>query len=114
MKKELLELEQANIFEDVPLLDFIYVIPTRSKHDSGYMCMEIIGENKKGYKKKLASYSDVIDLDKIFCRNDCLLSMDCPEYNVIRLFSHVGKFKVIHHGLSSFVIELKGDGSNDN
>ena len=112
MKKELLELEQANIFEDVPLLDFIYVITTRSKHDSGYMCMEIIGENKDGYKKKLATYSDVVELDKIFTKNDWVLSMDCPEYNVIRLFSNVGKFKVIHHGISSFVIELRGDGSN--
>lgn len=109
MKKELLELEQANIFEDVPLLDFIYVITTRSKHDSDYMCMEIIGENKEGYKKKLATYSDVIDLDKIFVKKDWVLSIDCPEYNVIRLFSHIGKFKVIHHGISSFVIELVGE-----
>ena len=113
MKKELLELEQADIFEDVPLLDFIYIITTRKKHDSGYMCMEIIGENKDGYRKKLATYSDVVELDKIFTKKDWVLSMDCPEYNVIRLFSHVGKFKVIHHGVSSFVIELKGDGSNE-
>lgn len=107
MKKELLTLENEKLFVDIPLLDCIYIITTRRKHDSGYMCMEIIGENEEGYKKKLATFSDVVDLDKIFAKKTSMfLSIDSPEYNVIRLFSHIGRFKVIHYGISTFSIDL--------
>lgn len=107
MKKELLEVEKEKMFVDIPLLDFIYIISTRRKHDSGYMCMEIIGENKEGYKKKLGTFTDVIDLEKyIGTRDYWLISIDIPEYNVIRLFSHHGKFKIITYGTSTFSFEV--------
>ena len=108
MKKELLEIEHEKLFKEIPLLDFIYIIPTRHKHDSGYMCMEIIGENKEGYKKKLATYSDVFDINEIFVSRHqyCTLSMDIPEYGVLRIFSHQNRFKVEHYGISSFSISL--------
>lgn len=108
MKKELLELENATIIEDIPLLDIIYVIPTRRKHDSGYMCMEIIGENREGYKKKLATYSDVFDVGEIFTNRHqyFTLSMDIPEYGILRFFSQFNRFKVKHHGISTFSIDL--------
>lgn len=106
MKKELLELEIENTNNKVPLLDYLYVIQTRKKHDSGYMCMEIIGVNEEGYKRKLATYCDVIDLDNIFVNKEWCLSIDIPEYNVMRIFSHRGKFKVNWCGISTFSFEI--------
>lgn len=104
-KKELLGLESEKFGNEIPLLDEIYVIPTRRKHDSGYMCMEIIGVNRNDYKKKLST-SDVIDLDDIFVENRWSLSMDIPECGVIRLFSHRGQFKINTYGISTFSFEI--------
>lgn len=110
-KEDLLATELEPIGEKVPLLDCIYVIPTRRKHDSGYMCMEIIGENGDGtYKKKLATSSDVIDFNSMFNDKYGLLSMDLEETGIIRFFSRGCKFKVIYYGISSFVVELVKDG----
>ena len=106
MKKEFLDLECAYVDEEVPLLDYIYVIQTRRKHDSGYYCMEIIGANNKGYKRKLSTNSDVIDIDEIFGTNTWFLSIDIPEYNVMRFFSHRGKFKINWHGISTFSFDI--------
>ena len=106
MKKELLEIEEEIFGKEIPLLDYIYIIQTRRKHDSGYMCMEIIGENKEGYKKKLATYSDVIDLENVISNKEFVLSIDIPEYGVMRLFSHIGRFKIIYYGISSFDFEI--------
>lgn len=108
MKKELLEVEHEEIFVDIPLLDEIYIIPTRRKHDSGYRCMEVIGVNKDGYKKKLATYSDVFDIAQVFStrHNFFHLSMDIPECGVIRFFNCNFQFKVIHYGISTFSVDL--------
>lgn len=112
MKEDLLKAKIEEFGHDVPLLDCIYIIQTRRKHDSGYMCMEIIGTNEKGYQKKLATNSDIIDLSKIFVdkkRLGWLISIDVPEYNVMRIFSNSGKFKVNYHGMSSFNFDLVQD-----
>lgn len=106
MKKELLELDYEKFNEEIPLLDFIYIIPTRRKHDSGYNIMEIIGENKEGYKKKLVSFSDIIDINNLIGNSEWLISIDIPEYNVIRLFSHKAQFRVTTFGISTFEFEL--------
>lgn len=106
MKEELLNVELEKFGNNIPLLDYIYVIPTRRTHDSGYKCMEIIGENSNGYKKKLATFSDVIDLDNVFNKREWVLSMDIPECGVLRFFSHIGKFKVNHYGISTFSFEI--------
>lgn len=113
LKKELLELEKEKYFVEIPLLDYIYIITTRKKHDSGYICMEIIGENKQGYKKKLATFSDVIDLNSLISNRTKygLLSIDVPEYNVIRLFSSM-KFKIEIYGSSTFMFDLVEVGDN--
>lgn len=109
MKKELLELESEIFGNEIPLLDNIYVIQTRTTHESGYKCMVIIGENNKGYKKKLSSRCDVIDLDKS-CKDDWVLAIDIPEYNVMRIFSHRDeyKFKVNTYGISTFSFDIVG------
>lgn len=107
MRNELLNIECEKFGEKIPLLDFIYIIPTRKKHDSHYNIMEIIGENNKGYRKKLATFCDVVDLEKyIGIYDHWLISMDVPEYNVIRLFSHHGMFKIIDYGISTFSFEV--------
>lgn len=106
MKNELLELEIEKFGLNIPLLDYIYVIQTKRKHDSGYKCMEIIGVNNKGYKKRLASNCDVIDLDNIFTSKEWCLSIDIPAYNVMRIFSHKGRFKVNWYGISTFSFEI--------
>lgn len=115
MKKELLGTEYEEPFVDIPLLDEIYVIPTTRKHDSGYRCMEIIGANRNGYKKKLAVYSDVFEIGEIFSnRHDYThISMDIPQCGVLRFFSHNFKFKVIYYGISTFLVDLVKGGSNE-
>lgn len=115
MKKELLEIEHEKFLADIPLLDCIYVIPTRRKHESGYKCMEVIGWNRDGYIKKLATYSDVFQIGEIFSnRHDYFhISMDIPECGVLRFFSHSFKFEVIHYGISTFQIALVKGGSNE-
>ena len=108
LKDELLKVEHEKIFTDIPLLDIIYVIPTRRKHDSDFMQMEVIGENYDGYKKKLATYSDVFDVCEIFTNRHqyFTLSMDIPEYGVIRFFSQQNRFRVDHYAISSFCISI--------
>lgn len=113
MKKELLKVEASDYKEEIPLLDNIYIIPTRKKHDSGFMCMQIVGTigqlGNETYKKTLAYYSDVVQIWKLFKMQDELqmpLSIDIPEYGVIRLFSHECKFKVLYCHLSDFVIDM--------
>ena len=108
MKNELLKVEGEKFGKDIPLLDNIYVILTRRKHESGYMCMEIIGTNDDGYKKKLATYCDVFDINRIFSSRQqyYTLSMDIPEYGVMRFFSMQYKFKVKYYGISTFSIDV--------
>ena len=112
-KKDLLEVEKENMFQPIPLLDIIYVIPTRRKHESGFKQMEIIGEaiNNEGettYIKKLATFSDVFDICEIFTSRHqyFTLSMDIPECGVMRFFSQQNQFRVDHYGISSFCISI--------
>lgn len=102
-KEELLNLEHEN--GDVPLLDFIYIIPTRKKHDSGYYIFIIVGENKQGYKKIIDDYCDVIDIDHIINDHRCVC-MDMEDYPIIRLFTGYDQFKFrVKFNLSSFIFE---------
>ena len=104
-KKELLNLEYEN--GDIPLLDYIYIIPTRKKHDSGYNIFTIVGENDKlQYKKIIDDYCDVIDIDHIINDKRCVC-MDMEEYPIIRLFTGYSQFKFrVKFNLSSFVFEV--------
>lgn len=111
MKKELLNLEKVDWYEEVPLLDFIYIISSRKKHDSHYNLIYIIGENKeKGFKKILTTISDVIDFKTVGLDYDDF-SLDFPEYGVARLFTHKNSlmFKVPYTYCSSFRLELVVD-----
>ena len=104
-KKELLNLDAE--YTNIPLLDYIYIIPTRKKHDSGYCIFTIVGENVNlGYKKIIDNCCDVIDIDRIINDSRCVC-MDMLEYPIIRLFTGYSqcKFKV-KFNLSSFVFEV--------
>ena len=104
-KKDLLNLDTE--YNDIPLLDNIYIIPTRKKHDSGYCIFTIVGENDKlGYKKIIDTYCDVIDIDRIINDTRCVC-MDMKEYPIIRLFTGYTRFKFrVKFNLSNFVFEV--------
>lgn len=112
-KKELLELEMEEDGAEIPLLDNIYLIPTRRKHDSGYYCMEIVGTTNDGkYMKKLATYSDVFDIGDVFeSLPSPMVSIDIPECNVIHFYNiNHYKFKVVWWGYSTFkMLAVEGD-----
>lgn len=100
---EYLQFSNDNIID----FDYLYIIPTRRKHDSGYKIMEIYGEvNNKLYC--LSKCSDVVDFEKAnFNYGDFswFASFDMPEYNVIRIFARDNrKFRCIYKHLSSFQI----------
>lgn len=109
-RRELLNLPYEEFGKEIPLLDELYVIPTRKKHDSGYMCMEIIGMNKEGYAKKLATYSDVIHFPSIMNRvNKGHLKIDIPSDTKCFRFFSWGKIKVITYGISDFEFDIVED-----
>lgn len=103
-KEELINLETEHF--EIPLLDYIYIVPTRRKHDSGYYIFNIVGENKEGFKKIIDTYCDVIDIDRIINDRRCVC-MDMEEYPIIRLFTGYTQFKFkVKFNLSSFVFEV--------
>lgn len=52
--------------EDIGRFKSLVIIPTRNKHDSGYMCMEFVAVNDKDEPIcKMSGCSDVIHIDGI-------------------------------------------------
>lgn len=51
--------------EDIGDFDSLVIIPSRGKHDSGYMCMSFVACVKGVPKVKISGGSDVIHLDGI-------------------------------------------------
>ena len=111
--KEKLENAKNLKFDDkIHIFDWIYFVPQRRKHDSGYNMMEIYGVvfNSKTLEEKiykLSSASDVIDFDKCINNNNRFLSIDIPEYNIIRVFPRDSRnLKIDFFNISSFRIEI--------
>lgn len=111
--KELLkEAKKLNYPDNIPLFDWIYFVPQRRKHDSGYNMMEIYGvvsdaETLEEKIYKLSSISDVIDFSKSIENKKRFLSIDIPEYNIIRVFPRENKkLKIDYLNISSFYIEI--------
>lgn len=123
-KKELLELPNSEWQEEIPLLDEIYVVSTRRKHESGYKMLDVYGvartNGKISYAKRISGCSDVIDFelppimekyanDSFFKKYGVrLMSVDYEDVNVARyfLFSHDYRFKVKTGWLSSCCIQV--------
>lgn len=112
LKDDLKQAKYLKYDDKIYLFDYIYFMPTRKKHSSGYYMYEIIGSvfDKKCKKEKfysLSKCSDVIDFTKIKCKYDWFCSVDMPEYNVYRLFTRKGyKFYTYYFHLSTFDIEV--------
>lgn len=106
------ELEQLPMEEwgVMPLVDSIYVIADRSKHDSGYKHLNIYGisydeQGKIVYAKKLSNCSDVIDIKVVDNTNYDDLHIDYLECNVMHIFTRRTKIKC-DLPLSSFRITI--------
>ena len=112
---ELKKLEKITFDEEIPLLDELYVVVSRRKHDSGYKMYKIYGiaygyNRKITYAKYLSEISDVIHIIPTFVY-ECdpyylpLLSIDSIETNMFRIFVHKSKIKV-NFTLSDFEFEI--------
>lgn len=66
-KKDFLDVPKRESFDaKVELFNSLVVIPTRRKHDSGFMCMDFVAVNGKDEPIcRLSGCSDVIHLDGI-------------------------------------------------
>lgn len=120
-RKELEQLEHRKWDENTPLLDEIYVIVDRKKHDSGFRYLNIYGvayDRKmqiKLYSKQLTNCSDVIqfrfnikNVDKFNSQwGYPPISVDSLESNVIRYFVRNDRYKFkVGLALSDFDITV--------
>ena len=102
---------------DINMFDYLYIMPTRRKHDSGYLMYEIYGSkidnNKIEHFYILSKCSDVIDFNKCICDYEWFCSIDMPEYNVYRIFTRGNhKFLIPYFHCSSFNIEIRKENNN--
>ena len=114
-KEELEKLEVVTCFEEIPLLNELYVVVSNDIHDSGYKKYKIYGiaygKNREiTYAKCLSEISDVIHIVPTFLNAwdgyySRVLSMDSTETNLIRIFVRKAKIKVISR-LSDFEFEI--------
>jgi len=89
-KSEIIELSKTipTSSKYTPLeFDSVLVIPTRTKHDSGFNCILVIGCNDGEAVCKITDWSDdlkfnVIDAEKI-CQN---VRMDCLPNGILRVW----------------------------
>ena len=87
--------------------DYIYFIPQRKKHNSGYNFINIYGK-KDDIIYLLSACSDVIDFNKCVSKFEWFCSIDIPDYNIIRLFARDNrKFYCEFLHCSSFFISIR-------
>ena len=114
-KEELEKLEEVTCFEEIPLLNELYVVVSNDIHDSGYKKYKIYGiaygkNRERTYAKCLSTISDVIHIVPTFLRvcDDYylpVLSIDSIETNLIHIFVRKAKIKVMYR-LSDFEFEI--------
>lgn len=93
-QKELLEkCKNVKLFDEVPLLDDIYILPTNRKHDSGYKIMNIVGlSREKDEYYLLDTYCDVVnfgDLTKYLKE----INIDIYENGIIHCWNNYQQFE---------------------
>lgn len=126
-RKEFETLPRADWKNDIGEVDSLIILPTRHKHDSGYICMEFVTIQNSKPTYIVSGYSDVIHLagigghnigshnydetllkERIYtrvCPRVCW-SIDClPTSRLLRLFCN--KQMYIGASLSSFEIYFK-------
>ena len=96
-RKELLSLPHKENY-DIKEYDFIIIVPTNRKHDSGWRLMALIGAEKIGKKytpTEVIGYCD--DINLILPENTSKykpIRYDMLLSNCIRMWSHCYKFAV--------------------
>lgn len=66
LKKDMIkDLPYPESISDVGYFDSLIIVPTRRRHDSGYMCMDFITIKDGEPKYRLSGWSDVLHIDGI-------------------------------------------------
>ena len=112
--KELLNkcIKVGSMEDKVPLLDDLYIIPTRKKHDSGYKIMYVVGGVRKPEHYFLLDVgSDVVNFGyfKTTMEN---INLDIKDNGIIHFWSNKEKFKSGFR-VSSCTFELVKEVDND-
>ena len=115
-KEELEKLEEITCFEEIPLLNELYVVISNNIHDSGYKMYKIYGiaygKNREiTYAKCLSKVSDVILIVPTFLRaiDDYylpVLSIDSIETNLIHIFVRSNTRIKVRYKLSDFEFDI--------
>ena len=114
-RNELKKKKKITFDEEIPLLDELYVVVSRKKHDSGYKTYKVYGiahgdKREITYAKCLSEISDVINIIPTFVKvcgsyNMPLLSIDSIETNMFHIFVRHSKIKV-KANFSDFELEI--------
>lgn len=114
-RQQLEALPERDGYEETPLLDEIYIIIDRKKHDSGFRRLNIYGTRFKlgakyteyEYAKKLSAYSDVVNFKVENIDDKGSLSIDALEGNVFRFFIKYPDYRFqVGEPVSDFKIKL--------
>ncbi len=112
-RDELLSAPEREWDEMLYNVSFLYIIPTKRKHESGFNCMIYVAETIKNGKSRFVrcgGYSDVLRLDdKMRCSFGKEFSIDCCK-GIIRLYRYSGTFTV---GRDLSTVEVTADADND-
>jgi hypothetical protein len=106
-KKDLETLPLRKWNEDIGSFSSLVIFPTKTKHDSGYRCMEFVAVKDDIAICRLSGCSDVLHIGGIMSKNIAEWKIDClPKSGLLRLFC--GKEITAGLDLSSFEIFIKG------
>lgn len=105
-KSDFLKVRHREWNEEIGAFDSLIIIPTRKKHDSGYMCMDFCAEKGGEPVALLSGCSDVLHiggmLSSIRERGQDGWRVDCLPCGYLRLFNE-GEI-VCGRALSSFEV----------
>lgn len=101
-------LEVETSISNIPLLDYLTVVITRKKHESGFRMLEVYGINHdQKYEKKLTGCCDVVEFDVKSTSSSYYqkIRVESGESGIIGYFSPGFQFKVVNLG-SDFMVAL--------
>lgn len=104
-RKELLALPPRKRWDEKTVYQSVYLVPSGKKHDSGYMCVAIVGV-REHKPIEIAAYPDDIGWSFPLGYKHESLRMDCEwPSGIIHAWSYKYNFEV-GYSLSSTVISL--------
>lgn len=105
-KNDFKKLRKRDWDEDIGKFQSLVVIPTRRKHDSGFMCMEFVAVKNNGEPIcRLGGGSDVVHIGGLINAISGW-SMDCLPCGYLRLFNKYGSCEPLTAGLDVSDFEL--------